>query len=113
MQCKQCKHKHSHVPRSISSELHRDCNERLHLHFFSSSSLHLPPIDYLSTSVCTMFAARQSFNLFQKRAFSASASQVLPYLYLYRRPPLLTATYRPPRSPSLVPAAALASPCRC
>ena len=27
-----------------------------------------------------MFAARRTFNLFQKRAFSASASQVIIYL---------------------------------
>lgn len=40
--------------------------------------LFFSPIHHSILDQPIMFAARQSFNLFQKRAFSASASQVCP-----------------------------------
>lgn len=71
-----------------------------------------------------MFAARQSLNLFQKRAFSASASQVraVPQLGAFTEKELSQMSYleaslltfllndRPPRSPSSVLVVELASP---
>ena len=68
----------------------------------------------------TMFAARSSFNLFQKRAFSASARQVgtaACCLVNLGRSARINANLffpfilRPPRSPSWVPVVALASLC--
>ena len=53
---------------SASGDVHRPHNFSL--------SFFLPFPSTAPTLVDTMFAARQTFNLFQKRAFSASASQV-------------------------------------
>lgn len=104
--------------------------------FFFLSSFFLLPFSHTSSSShpsisrsdlllyhlisFTMFAARSSFNLFQKRAFSASARQVgtaAGCLVNLGRSARINANLffpfilRPPRSPSLVPVVALASLC--
>lgn len=99
------------------------------------SSLFFPSHSSSPHTDIIMFAARQSFNLFQKRAFSASASQVCQFNSSSQLPAcsiLITAIlaplpdssgpmratttnlllhHRPPRSLSSVPPVALASLC--
>lgn len=55
--------------------------------FFLSSLLQTSILIHIPPYTFTMFAARQTLNLFQKRAFSASASQVCCPVHIAPAPP--------------------------